>query len=188
MFLTIVLNGILAYAIIVTMLFTMGNLEAALNSPFPIIEICTQATGSLGAATAMVCGLTLISTAVNLASIASASRLTWAWSRDGALPAWFSHIDPNLRIPVRSIWLPVVIVMLLACLNIGSYAAFGAFIALASFALFMSYFIAIGCMLHARLKGKVQYGEWKLGKLGVPVNIFALIYTAYSTYPAQHPY
>ena len=179
MFWTIVLNGLLAYSIIIVILFCMGDIEAALNAPFPIVEICTQATGSVKAATAMVCGLLVISCAVNLGSIASASRLTWAWSRDGALPAWLSYISPKHRIPVRSIWLPIFIVMVLACLNIGNTAAFGAFIALASFALFCSYLIAIGCMLQARLQGRVQYGEWTLGKLGVPVNVFALIYTAY---------
>ena len=81
--------------------------------------------------------------------------------------------------PVRSIWLPVFIVMCLACLNIGSIAAFGAFIALSTFALFTSYVIAIACMLRARLQNKVEYGGWTLGRLGVPVNVFALIYTAY---------
>ena len=46
-------------------------------------------------------------------------------------------------------------------------------------------------MLHARLQGRVQYGGWKLGKLGVPVNAFAMIYTAYImvflTFPAYLP-
>ncbi|RMZ86274.1 hypothetical protein DV736_g6499, partial [Chaetothyriales sp. CBS 134916] len=191
MFWTIVLNGLLAYAMVLVILFCMGDIDAALNAPFPIIEICQQATGSLPAATAMVCGLLVISCAVNLGSIASASRLTWAWSRDGALPAWFSHIDPKHRIPVRSIWLPVFIVMCLACLNIASYTAFGAFIALASFALFTSYLIAIGCMLHARIQGRVQFGDWRLGKLGIPINAYALIYTGYvmifTVFPSSLP-
>ena len=179
MFWTIAINGVLAYSIILVILFCMGDLTDALNAPFPIIEICQQATGSLRAATAMVSGLLVISVAVTLGSIASASRLTWAWARDGGLPAWFAHISPRHRVPVRSIWLPIVIVMCLACLNIASYAAFGAFISLASLALFTSYGIAIGCMLRARLQNKVQYGGWALGRWGVPINMFALIYTGW---------
>ncbi|KAK5683672.1 hypothetical protein LTS10_005206 [Elasticomyces elasticus] len=179
MFWGIVLNGIFAYAIILVMLFCLGDMEAALSAPFPIIEICTQATGSVGAATAMVSGLMIISSAVTLGSIASASRLTWAWARDGGLPAWFSYISPRHRIPVRSIWLPIFLVMCLACLNIASYAAFGAFISLASLALFTSYAIAIACMLRSRLLNEVQYGGWQLGRLGVPVNIFALLYSGW---------
>jgi len=179
MFWTIVLNGVLAYAIVLVLLFCLGDLSAALDAPFPIIEICTQATGSLPAATAMVCGLLVISVAVTLGSIASASRLTWAWARDGGLPAWFSYISPRHRVPVRSVWLPILVVMCLACLNIASSAAFGAFISLASLALFTSYAIAISCMLRARILGIVQYGGWTLGRLGVATNIYALLYTGY---------
>lgn len=40
MFWTIALNGVLAYAIVLVMLFCMGDINAALNSPFPIIESC----------------------------------------------------------------------------------------------------------------------------------------------------
>lgn len=44
----------------------------------------------------------------------------------------------------------------------------------------MSYLIAIGCMLHARLSNEgIRYGGWRLGRWGVPTNIFALAYTAY---------
>jgi choline transport protein len=91
-FYTVVTNGILAYAMVICMLFTMGSVEEAQKSRFPIIEICQQATGSVKAATAMVSGLLVISLSVNLASIASVSRLTWAWARDGALPRWFAYV------------------------------------------------------------------------------------------------
>ncbi|KAI1914087.1 hypothetical protein LOZ12_002996 [Ophidiomyces ophidiicola] len=180
-FWTVATNSVLAYAIIIVILFTMGPLDNALKSSFPIIEICRQATGSVKAATSMVCGLLIISLAVNLASIASTSRLTWAWSRDGALPSWFSHIDNKHCVPVRAVWLPIAIVMVLACLNVASITAFGAFIALSSLGLFTSYLIAIGCMVHARFfqKDTLQFGEWNMGKLGLPVNIFAIIYTLY---------
>jgi choline transport protein len=179
MFWTVALNGVLAYAIILVMMFCLGDLDAAVNATFPIIEICTQATGSVNAATAMVSGLLVVSIAVTLGSISSASRLTWAWARDGGLPAWFSHISTRHRVPVRSIWVPVGVVMCLACLNIGSYTAFSAFISLASLALFSSYAIAISCMLYARLMGGMQRAHWSLGAYGVPINIFALIYTGW---------
>lgn len=72
--------------------------------------------------------------------------------------------------------------MVLACLNIADYAAFGAFIALSSIGLFVSYFMAISCMVQNRFRADaVPPGDWSLGKWGLPVNIFALIYTAYVT-------
>ncbi|KAJ5124382.1 Amino acid/polyamine transporter I [Penicillium bovifimosum] len=181
-FYTVVTNGILAYAMVICMLFTMGSVEQAQKARFPIIEICQQATGSVKAATAMVSGLLIISLSVNLASIASVSRLTWAWARDGALPRWFAYIDRRHNVPIRAVWLPVLIVMVLACLNIADGAAFGAFVALGSIGLFVSYFIAIGCMVHNRLqKNAATLGDWNMGVWGLPVNVFALVYTAWVT-------
>jgi len=181
-FYTVVTNGILAYAMVICILFTMGSVQDAQNTNLPIIEICIQATGSVKSATAMVSGLLIISLSVTLASIASASRLTWAWARDGALPEWFAYIDRRHNVPVRAVWLPVLVVMCLACLNIADAAAFQAFVALGSIGLFVSYFIAIGCMVHNRFQDyAAPLGDWNMGRWGLPVNVFALVYTAWFT-------
>ena len=69
--------------------------------------------------------------------------------------------------------------MLLALLNLGSTAAFGAIIALSSLALYFSYFIAISCMVYARFNKAepLKVGGWNLGRWGLSINAFALIYT-----------
>jgi LPXTG-motif cell wall-anchored protein len=72
--------------------------------------------------------------------------------------------------------------MALACLNIADTAAFGAFVALGSIGLFVSYFIAINCMVHNRFRDDAApMGNWNMGRLGLPVNVFALVYTAWVT-------
>lgn len=91
-----------------------------------------------------------------------------------------AQIDAKRKVPVRAVCLPVFLVIILACLNIGSTAAFGAFISLSSISLFASYIIAIGCMVGARFsKEGVELGEWNMGRLGLPVNVFAIIYSLY---------
>ena len=92
LFWTNAVNGLMAYGMIIVLLFTMGPVEEVLNASFPIVEICRYATGSVKAATAMVSGLVIIGLSGEFANIASVSRLTWAWSRDGALPTWFSYV------------------------------------------------------------------------------------------------
>ncbi|KAL8823872.1 MAG: hypothetical protein Q9191_005482 [Dirinaria sp. TL-2023a] len=179
LFWTIALNGILAYAMILALLFASGSLTDDLNSTFPIIVIVQNVTGSKKATTSLLTLLTIISLCVTLASLSSVSRLTWAWARDGGLPATFAYVNPRLRVPVRAVLLPASIVMLLALLNIGSMTAFGAIIALSSLGLYFSYFIAISCMIYARFNKEepVQLGGWNLGRFGLSVNVFALIYT-----------
>ncbi|KAK5710590.1 hypothetical protein LTR15_012919 [Elasticomyces elasticus] len=128
----------------------------------------------------MIAGPLTINISVVLGSIAAASRLTWAWSRDGALPSNFSYVSPRHHIPVRSVWLPVIVVMLLSLLNLtGSYTAFGVIISLSTLGLYQSYFIAIACMLHARLTHRIDKAPWSLGRFGVGINAFALLYSAY---------
>lgn len=93
MILTIVINGVLAYSIILVLLFTMGDPNGILDSAYPIIPICVAVTGSTKAATAMVSGLIIVTYFVIAASMASVSRITWAWARDGALPGWFAQVS-----------------------------------------------------------------------------------------------
>lgn len=102
------------------------------------------------------------------------------------------QIDAKHHVPTNALWVPIVIVMLLSLLNIGSTAAtaFSAFTALSSLGLYTSYIIAISCILHARLTGRlgekpespVQYGGWRMWKgIAIPVNILALVWTIYLT-------
>jgi choline transport protein len=181
MFWSIFMNGVLGFIMVNILLASMGSVEDALNSASPILTILLQVTGSTGATTAMITGLFVVSFSVNLANIASVSRLTWAWSRDGGMPAYFAHVDPRHRVPIRAIVVTVFLVCALCLLNIGSssYIAFGAITSLSSMALYISYAIAISSMLYARYAGNAKLGEWNLGRYGVYFNSFALVYTLY---------
>lgn len=91
--LTNIVNGILAYGMVLTLLFTMGPVDDVLNSNHAIVQIIRQATGSNGAAIALMVALIMLGMTSLLANLASSARLTWAWSRDGGLPAWFSYVS-----------------------------------------------------------------------------------------------
>lgn len=182
MFWSIFMNGVLGFIMVNVILVSMGSVDDALNSASPILAILLSVTGSKAATTAMVTGLFVISFSVNLANIASVSRLTWAWARDGGMPAYFAYVSPKHRVPTRSIIFTVFLVCSLCLLNIGSssYIAFGAITSLSSMALYISYAIAISSILYIRFKADaLKLGEWNLGRYGVYINAFALIYTLY---------
>lgn len=179
MFWSICMNACLAFAMAIIFLFCVGDVEEAMTAAYPLMSICLNATNSVAGASAMVSGFLLTVISVSLGSIASVSRLTWAWARDGALPSYFAYVSPRHRIPVRSVWLPILMVMLLSLLNLANYTAFSVIISLSTFGLYQSYFIAISCMLYSRLTGRVAEAPWSLGKFGVPINAFALFYSAW---------
>jgi choline transport protein len=93
---TIVINGTIAFAFVLALLFSVGDVDKDLQSPtgYPIMEIFYQATGSAKAATAMQSAISLVGLASSLGVVASVSRLTWAFARDGGLPysSFFAHV------------------------------------------------------------------------------------------------
>ena len=92
---TIAINGTLAFSFLLVVLFCIGDPRQALQTgSSPMIEIFHMATGSVKAATAMQCALTVFEVVSYVAVSASASRLTWAFARDGGLPFsnFFAHV------------------------------------------------------------------------------------------------
>lgn len=98
MVLTVLINGVLAFGWIIALLFSIGDVEKALDSPtgYPIIEIFRQATGSIPVATAMMSAIIIVAFFATLGILASTSRLTWAFARDKGLP--FSDFFAYVRI------------------------------------------------------------------------------------------
>lgn len=97
MVIALIISGILTMAFSIAILFGIGDINLALETPthYPIIQIFYTATGSKGATTAITCTLilTLVSTTFGL--LACASRLARAFARDKGLPFpnYFAHVS-----------------------------------------------------------------------------------------------
>lgn len=87
---SLMINGTLAFAMLVGVLFCVGDITAAIDSPtgYPFIEIFTQATTSRGGATAMTSIVTALAFCAIIAALAGSSRMTWSFARDRGLPGW----------------------------------------------------------------------------------------------------
>lgn len=96
------LNGVLGFGMLLAVLFCLGNIDDALASPtkFPFIEIFAQAAGS-GGATAMVTLILFLIIFACIAVFAAASRMMWAFARDKGLPG--SGILSRVSLPSRMI-------------------------------------------------------------------------------------
>lgn len=168
---TILINGTLAFGFILVMLFCIGDIHSILHSPtgFPIIAMFYQATGSVHATTAMQSAITLIGSVSNIAVVASVSRLTWAFARDGGLPysKFFAHVDGKYHTPLRAICLVCFTVVLLSLVNIASTTALSAILALTTSSLFISYIIPVVMMARKRIrKEPIAFGPfcaWPMG-------------------------
>jgi choline transport protein len=78
---------------------------------------------------------------------------------------------------LNALGLVIVIVVLLTLISIGNTAAFFAILSLNTLALYISYVMPIIFFTLAKLRGDhIPYGPFKLGKFGLAINIFSVLY------------
>ncbi|KAI8665183.1 hypothetical protein NCS56_00953400 [Fusarium sp. Ph1] len=188
---SILINGTLGFGFLIALLFCMGDITSALNTPtgFPIIQIFYNITGSTAAATALTSAVTVMAALSTVPLITSAARLMWAFARDQGkftgLPfsTHLSKIDRKRQIPTIAILTTTVLLMLLGLINIGSTTAFNAVLSLAVVSLQISYLMPIILLIWRRISrpNTLTWGPWQLGKSGIVVNVVAIVYLVFTS-------
>ncbi|KAL8829992.1 MAG: hypothetical protein Q9191_001688 [Dirinaria sp. TL-2023a] len=207
MIISVALNGVLGFAIVIATLFCLGDENNAINSStgYPIIEVFLNATGSNAAANAMVRfsnskqqhesqsskvmakhGQTSVLIAAfifaAIGGLTTASRMAWAFARERGLPgsSVLARVDQRTSLPLYTIALTTLTSLLLALINIGSSKAFNALTSLVIAAFYSSFLISAACFLHKQLttpKAEIPYGLFTLGKASLPVIVLAIIFS-----------
>ncbi|CAM5606548.1 MULTISPECIES: amino acid permease [Streptomyces] len=112
------------------------------------------------------------------AEVAAASRMVFAFSRDGALPG--SHlwrkVSGRTQTPVAAVWLSVVVACVLALPSLYSATAYNAVTAINVIGITPAY--AIPVFLRLRAGDRFQPGPWQLGRWSKPVGWTAVGWVA----------
>jgi amino acid transporter len=115
-----------------------------------------------------------------LASMTSASRMVYAFARDGGLPLsrLWAEISPSHRTPARAIWALAACALLLAV----SVDVYSAVVSVATIALYLSYGLPIAARLWVRWRGADEtVGPWNLGRLSTLNAAVAVAWIAFIT-------
>jgi len=162
------------------MLFTVGNLDDAINAASPFQNAFT-ATGSQGLNIFMTLILFLLILSGNITAVTTVSRETWAFARDGGLPFshWIAKVSIRYNAPLNAVYVTTVLSLILCLVNLGSNIAFNIIISLNLVAFLFTYLFSIGCVLWKRLHDPASLppAKFSLGRWGVPVNVFACLYS-----------
>ncbi|KAL2020056.1 hypothetical protein VTK56DRAFT_8959 [Thermocarpiscus australiensis] len=191
---TIFINGLLAFAMMIGLLFSITDLDGALAASntvfYPFLEIFQTAVNSTAGAVAMACVILVMAVASSVGVYASASRMMWSFSRDRGLPlsGLLVKLTKN-ALPVNCILMTLTITVLLSLVALGSSVALNALLSLVIAALFSTYLLVIALLLWRRTTGAIQpyvvgldsldtggliWGPWKLPEpFGLLNNIFA---------------
>lgn len=154
-------------------------LAVASLQPMPLLY--KEVTGSAGAALGLLCLILGIWVFAAIGSLTAASRCTWAFSRDGGIPAsgWWKKVDQKFGIPVNSLILSTIVCALLGLIYLGSSAAFNAFTGVATICLGCSYAFPVFCSL-LRRREAVRNASFSLGKFGYVINIITVVWISFS--------
>lgn len=114
-----------------------------------------------------------------MASVTANSRMIYAFSRDGALPAsrFWHRINPRTRTPTNSIWLAAVGAFLLGLPYLYSPTAYFAVTSIAVIGLYIAYIIPI--FLRLRAGDRFQPGPWHLGRWSRPIGWLAVAWVVF---------
>ena len=90
MIFSLVVNGVLRFAMLLAILICLGDAHTVLASStgFPFMAIFQQGVQTFGGATTMSAVVTALVVCASISIVASASRMTWSFARDGGLPGW----------------------------------------------------------------------------------------------------
>lgn len=112
------------------------------------------------------------------AEVAAASRMVFAFSRDGALPGstHWRRVSERTGTPTRAVWLAVAVAFVLALPALWSPVAYGAVTAINVIGITPAY--AIPIYLRLRKGRAFTPGPWNLGRFSRPVGITAVVWVA----------
>lgn len=177
-----ILNGLMGFIMLITYIFCIGDLTSATSVPEPFVAAFLNGTGSAGGATGLTIILLILLIAGNNTCTTTESRQMWAFARDHGLPfsGWLSRIDPRWNVPMNCIIVTIAINIIFCLINLGSNLAFNIIIGVQNAGFLATYIISIGCLIHKRLrKEPLPPARWSLGRFGLPINIFAVVYACF---------
>ena len=182
---TALINGALGFVILITLLYNMGDMADVLSpaSGFSFIPAVQHSTGSMAATNGVAAIILVMEVCSAISILATASRQTFAFARDNALPfsRALAHVNHRTQIPVASVLVSTIITVLLSLINIGSTAAFNAIASVMIAALFTTYILSISAFIRARLlPGGIPQSRFSLGRFGMAINIFSVLYLCFA--------
>ncbi|GGS30894.1 amino acid transporter [Actinokineospora fastidiosa] len=179
---SIVVSLVAGWVLLLGITFAIQDYDGALNSEtgVPPAQIFIDALGSTG-------GKLLLLIAIGaqlfcgMASVTANSRMIYAFSRDGALPAsaFWHRINKRTRTPTNAVWLAAGGAFVLGLPYLWNETAYAAVTSIAVIGLYIAY--VLPTLLRLRQGDRFEAGPWSLGRWSRPVGIVAVVWVGFIT-------
>lgn len=171
--------GVLGWAINMSLAFCMGtDLQTLSASPQPMAQIFFQSFGQKGTL-AIWAFVVLVQYMMGSSMLLAASRQTFAFSRDSALPfsKWLYRMNGYTKTPVNTVWYDAGLALGLGLLAFAGTQAINAVFAISVTGLYIAYSIPIA----ARYLGDNDFkpGPFNLGIFSLPVGLVSVLFMVF---------
>lgn len=190
MILTILVGGISALFSFSGYVLAAPNLQEIVSgeNADPIPSILDATLGPIGAKIFLAIVVTAFISCV-LSLQAAASRLLFAFGRDGMLPGhrWLAKVSPRSKVPTNALIVACTIPAVIAVLVWINADLLVPVTAFAVLGIYVSFQMVVLASLRQRLRGWRPAGPFSLGRAGLVVNVAALAYGIFAIYLLAQP-
>jgi amino acid transporter len=160
-------SAVIGYIVLLAITFAAGDPKAVTDGGGTSISVFESAMGNGGWTKAVLIIAIIGQTFCGMSCMTSASRMMYAFSRDGAVPGWkiWSRVNQR-RIPFNAVMAVAVAALILTLPALkgnkdGLTVAFTAVVSIGVIGLYLAYVIPI--FLRWRMGDRFQTGPWNLG-------------------------
>jgi amino acid permease (GABA permease) len=180
---SIVVSLVAGWALLIGVTFAIQSYDNALAAPDTGVPPAQIFVDAVGLTTGKFLLLIVIGAQLfcGMSSVTANSRMIYAFSRDGALPAssvWH-RINPRTRTPTNAIWLAAGGAFVLGLPYLWNVTAYAAVTSIAVIGLYIAY--VIPTFLRLRAGDRFQRGPWHLGRWSRPIGIIAVAWVVFIT-------
>jgi len=181
--LSVAAAGVTGVIYLIPILFVLPDVSILLSvaNGQPIGLLFKTVTGSAAGGFGLLFLILGILFFAGVGALTAASRCTYAFARDGAIPgsSAFRKVNKKFDIPLNALILSAAVDCILGLIYFGSTAAFNSFTGVATICLSTSYGIPIFISL---LRGRraVKNSPFSLGKFGFVINCLTIVWICFS--------
>lgn len=169
------IGGLAGWALQLVVAYTVIDIPSVLDSDLGqpwaayLIQVMPQKIAVAILALTIVCGFFM-----GQGCMVAASRVTFAYSRDGCLPAsfWMKRVNKHTRTPVNAVWFNTSVGILLLFLIFGGSVAIGAIFSVGAIAAYVAFTIPIFIRVFF-VGDRFRRGPWHLGRFSKPIGCMA---------------
>jgi amino acid transporter len=168
---SVVVSGIAGWVMLAAILLAMPNLDVGASQGDQVFYWTIREVLPARLERSLCVGIALAQYLCGLATVTSASRMTFAFARDGGLPVLLRHVGPTFRTPGYAIWTVAVASVLFTVYT----PVYSTITAVCTILLYISYVLPaiLGFFAHGRTW--TQMGPWNLGRWYRPLAVISAL-------------